>query len=128
MTGAGITGLRETVKALEQLGVEVEDLKEVFHPIAGRAAGIIRAAAPVGKTLRLSKSIKANNAKNKAIVRAGSRAKVPYARPLNYGWPARGIKPMGFMQAADKQLPPHVLAELVQDGINDLIKRYGLDQ
>lgn len=128
MTGAGITGLRETVKALEQLGVEVADLKEVFHPVAARAAGLIKAAAPVGKTKLLSGSIKPNNAKNKAVVRAGSKAKVPYARPLNYGWPKHGIKAMRFMQAADDNLPPNVLAELVQDGINDLINRYGLNQ
>lgn len=128
MASAGVTGLRETIKALEQLGVDVADLKEVFHPLAARAAGLIQAATPVGKTGRLAKSVKPNNAKNKAVVRAGSAARVPYAHAINYGWPAHNIKPAGFMQAADDDLPPDVLAELVLDGLADIIDRYGLNQ
>lgn len=117
-SGAYVQGLRETVKALESLGVEVDDLKGVFNPLATKAAGIIRANTPV-LSGRLSNSVKPNNAKNKAVVRAGA-ARVPYAYVVN--------KREEFMQSADAVLTPEVLVAEVQEGLDQLITRYGLTQ
>lgn len=128
--GAYITGLRETIRALELLGVEVSDLKGVFHPVADKAAGIIRTHTPV-QSGRLRASVKPNNAKNKAIVRAGS-ARVPYAKAINNGRynAANGSRtqPTRFMQRADAVLTPTVLAEMVQDGLNELLIKYGITE
>lgn len=128
--GAYITGLRETIKAFELLGVEAADLKGVFHPVADKAAGIIRTHTPV-RSGALRNSVKPNNAKNKAIVRAGS-TRVPYAKAINNGrYNARNgsrTQPTNFMQRADSVLTPSVLAEMVQDGLNELIEKYGLSQ
>lgn len=117
-SGAYVQGLREAVKALESLGVEADDLKAVFNPLATKAAGIIRANTPEVSG-RLVASVKPNNAKNKAIVRAGA-ARVPYAYVVN--------RKDEFMQSADAVLTPEVLAAQVQQGFNDLIDRYGLSQ
>lgn len=119
-----VTGLRETVKALEQLGAEVADLKEVMGTIATYGAEIAERFAPRGRTGRLKSSIRGNKAKGKAVITAG-RATVPYAGPINYGWPRRGIKPDRFMQDADHELGPRAIA-LYEEGINDLIHEKGL--
>ncbi|HSX66673.1 hypothetical protein [Nocardioides sp.] len=121
-----VTGLRETVKALENLGAEVADLKEVMGTIATYGAEIASSKAPRGRTGRLKASIRGNKAKGKALITAG-RANVPYAGPINYGWPRRGIKPDRFMQDADRELGPRAIA-LYEEGINDLIDRTGLGQ
>lgn len=119
-----VTGLRETVKALEQLGADVGDLKEVMGAIAEFGADIAESKAPRGRTGRLRASIRGNRAKGKAVILAG-RAAVKYAGPINYGWPRRGIKPDHFMQDADRELGPRAIA-LYEEGINDLIDRTGL--
>jgi hypothetical protein len=121
--GTHVTGLREVVKALTDAGVEVEDLKEAMGAIAARAAEIAAAAAP-SRSGKLRASIRGNKAKGKAIVTAG-RASVPYAGAINYGWPARGIKPRKFMQQADAEIGPKAV-ELLEANINKILTEKGL--
>ena len=92
-TGTKVEGLNQVVRALQQMGVEVEDLKAAFSKIADRAAQVASDAAPK-KSGRLAADIRGNRAKSKAVVTAG-RASVPYAGPINYGWPKRNIAPAG---------------------------------
>lgn len=121
-----VQGLRETLKALEQLGADADDLKDVFGPIGDKAAELIRARAPK-KSGRMAKTIKGTRTKNKAAVRAGGK-RVPYLAPLNYGWASRGIQPRRFMQAADDYYTADRLAEAVSEGLNDLIAKHGLQE
>lgn len=118
-----VSGLRETVKALEALTVEVEDLKDVMANIAQLATESAAKHAP-SRSGKLRASIRGNRAKGKAVVTAG-RTSVPYAGAINYGWPRRHIKPAGFMQAADKEIGPKAL-ELYEQGINHAIAQKGL--
>lgn len=125
-TGISVEGLREFVRDLEKLGVEVNDLKEVFGRISKRAEGVMQSKAPV-RSGALRGSFRGNRAKNKAVVTAGNKRRVAYAGAINYGWRARGIRPANFVAATDAVMQTEAL-ELLDEGINDLIKRYGLDQ
>lgn len=121
--GVRVTGLKETVRKLESLGVEVTDIKDVMAAIARQGATLAESYAPHDSG-RLEASIKGNRAKGKATVKAGSR-RVPYAGVINYGWPRRGITADGFMQRTDEELAPKAVA-LLTDGLTDLIAAQGL--
>ena len=108
------------VRELQALGVEIDDLKDVFQSIAVEAAAVIRPGIPV-RSGRLSGTLRPNRAKSRATVTAG-RASAPYAGAINYGWPARGIAGSSFMQRADeaallarKGYMPRVLAQEARD-------------
>lgn len=121
--GVRIQGLNRMVRDLQALGLDVEDLKDAFAPIAAEGARLAAGFAP-NRTGRLAASIRGNRAKAKAVVTAG-RARVPYAGPINYGWRKRGIAPAMFMQKADEAMRPRALAELEQ-AINRKIRERGL--
>lgn len=108
--GFRVEGLNKLTRDLSALGLDVEDLKGAFAPIAAEGARLAASFAPK-RTGALAGSIRGNRAKNKAVVAAG-RARVPYAGPINYGWPKRGIAPSGFMQRADEAMRPKALSML----------------
>lgn len=118
-----VEGLNKLVRDLESLGLAVDDLKDAFSTIAREAAEVIEKAAP-RKSGALAASVRGNRAKSKAVVTSG-RASVPYAGPINYGWPKRGIKAAGFMQKADEQYAPKA-AQRLEEEINHQIRRRGL--
>lgn len=122
--GVRVEGLRQLVRELETLGVEVGDLKDAFAAIARKGADLAASFAPQ-RTGRLRASIRGNRAKNKAVVRAGSARLVPYAGVINYGWRRHRIKPANFMQRADEAMRPTAAAEL-ESAINRLISEKGL--
>ena len=106
-----------------ELGLEVDDLKDAFSSIAREGAERASARAP-HRTGRLAGSIRGNRAKSKAVVAAG-RAAVPWAGPINYGWPARNMSGSGFMQRADEEMRPIAIQRLEEE-INRKIRRKGL--
>ena len=121
--GVRVQGLREVVRALVDVGVEVETLKEALAPIAERgasvAAGFVRSV-----TGALAGTLRGNRAKDRAVITAG-RGRVKYAGPQNYGWETRNIEPQGFMQKADQVMQP-ISVGLFESAINDVIRRNGL--
>lgn len=127
MTEAGfrVQGLASVVRNLAALGAEVEDLKTAFAAIADEGAQLAAGYAPK-RTGRLARDIRGNRAKSKAVVTAG-RASVPYAGPINYGWPSRNIEPAGFMQRASDDMEPRAIAKLETE-INRLIHQKGLNR
>lgn len=118
-----VQGLTAVVRALEALGLEVDDLKDAFSSIAKEAAERAARHAPV-LSGRLAGDVRGNRAKSKAVVIAG-RASVPYAGAINYGWAAHHISPAGFMQAADHEMQPIALQRLEAE-INRQIRKKGL--
>lgn len=108
--GVRMQGLRQEIRRLEALGVAVSDLKKVFGDIADDAAHLAASLAPV-RTGRLRRSIRGSRSKNKAVVRAG-RVAVPYAGPINYGWPSRNIAPSHFLQRAEAIIRPTIKARV----------------
>lgn len=121
--GFKVEGLNKLTRDLQALGLDVDDLKDAFSAIAAEGAELAARYAP-RRTGTLAGSVRGNRAKNKAVVSAG-RARVPYAGPINYGWPARGIAAAGFMQKADQAMQPKALAQLEIE-INRAITRRGL--
>ena len=122
--GLYVTGLTGVVKALIEMGLEVDDLKAAFSSIADEAASKAAQFAPRGPTGRLAGDIRGNRAKSKAVVTAGRRS-VPYAGPINYGWARRNIEPSGFMQKTDEVMQPVAIRRLEEE-INHQIARRGL--
>lgn len=118
-----VEGLTQTLRALEQAGAEVSDLKSVMGGIAAEGASLVARYAP-RRSGRLAGTARGNKAKAKAVVLAG-RARVPYAGPINYGWPKRGIKAALYMQRADRDLAPKAV-EMLDTGIDKIIKNVGL--
>lgn len=122
-TGYEVTGLNELVRDLQAIGLTVEDLKDAFAKIAAEGAALASRAAPK-VTGRLAASIRGNRAKSKAVVTVG-RAAVPYAGPINYGWPARNIDAALFLQSIEPVLGPRAL-ERLEEEITEIIRRRGL--
>lgn len=121
--GVRVVGLKETVRSLQAFGAEVDDLKDVFQPIAARAAEFASGQVD-SDSGRLAGSVRGNRAKGRAVVTAG-RASVPYAGAQNYGWPARNIPAQDFFGATDRHMEPVALG-LFQAGVDRLITRKGL--
>lgn len=121
--GVRVEGLSKAVRALQGLGLEVDDLKNAFATIATEATEAIASKVP-RRTGRLAGSVRGNRAKSKAVVRAGKKA-VPWAGPINYGWRARGIEPSLFMQRGETEYTPKAVSRLEQE-LETAIRRKGL--
>lgn len=118
-----ITGLRDTLRALENAGAESDDLKELMTTVAGLVAAAGRPLAR-HQSGAMANSIRPGTTKSKAIVRAGSAA-VPYAGVQHYGWPAHNISPNPFLTDAIAKTTPQILANF-DDGLTELLKRHQL--
>ena len=57
---------------------------------------VVRALESAAATGRLAGSLRVGATKRAGVIRAGRKA-VPYAGPVNYGWPARHINPRLFV-------------------------------
>lgn len=114
-----MTGLRETVRNLERLGVTVQDLREAFQAISRdvvtEAQGIVRVL-----TGRLRASIRPALTKNKAVVRAGTPSGVPYAGVINYSRPGDH-----FLTDPANANPAEKVAR-IEANLEALIRRYNL--
>ena len=122
--GVKVEGLNRLVRDLQALGLDVEDLKEVFSDIAAEGARLASSFAP-RRTGALAESVRGNRSKNKAVVAAG-RARVPYAGAVNYGWPKRNIEASLFMQWADEVMRVRAL-QMLDGGVQRKIRERGLD-
>ncbi len=106
MTGRGpalqVDGARRLRASLKRAGVGVDDLKAAHAEVAKMVADRAARDAPV-RTGRLAASVRASGTAREALVRAG-RAPVPYAGPIHWGWPARGIAARPFIADAAEEL------------------------
>lgn len=82
--GIRTKGLKETIKKLERLGVEVNDIKAAMQTIAKDVVDDAKSRTPV-KSGRLRNSIKSSRAKNKIAIRMGNSGKLYYASFIEYG-------------------------------------------
>lgn len=119
-----VDGLRELVRDLERAGVEVADLKESFSKIADEASESARGHTP-RRSGALAASVRGNKAKNKAIVTFG-KARTPYAGPILYGWPARGIKRTDTIQRTDTDMATRAPA-LFSAELDRIFEKYGFE-
>lgn len=121
--GVYIEGLRETTRAFEKAGVDVEELKEAMGRVASEAADTMQGFTPT-RSGALRASVRGNRAKGKAVVTIG-KARVPYAGPIAYGWAKRNIRPANFIPRTDQVMETRAPA-LLEQGWADIIERNGL--
>ncbi len=96
-----VEGMPAVRRKLRALGDDLVDLKEANARAAAIVATAAAARAPK-RTGRLAASIRGNRAVGRAEVKAGG-ARVPYAGPVHWGWPARGITAQPFAAEAAQQ-------------------------
>lgn len=118
-TGTRVTGLRETIRNLERLGVSVQDLREAFGEISEQVAQEARGLVRV-KTGAHQATIRPAKTKNKAVVRAGNNSSAPAAGILNYKRPGDG-----FLTRPANANPGQKIARIEQN-LESLIRRYSL--
>lgn len=115
-----VEGLRQTVNQLQTLGADVDDLKDTFSAIADEGARVMASLVPV-RSGKLRATIHGNRAKSKAVVTVG-RGSVPYAGPINYGWPARHIKARNFVAKTDQVMGPRI-EKMLDQGLEKAIRK-----
>lgn len=119
----GVIGLRETIRTLEQLGVEVSDLKEAMHRVGNIV--VDEAKQNVNSVSgRLAGSIRSSKAKGGVTIRAGG-ARVPYAGVNHFGWPSRNYAANQFIYDASEAKQQQVVQTL-SDEINEIMRQIGL--
>lgn len=101
--GIKIDGLRELQKRAHQDGPAAKkELREASKEAATMVRNAAVPLAPRGKTRRLAKSVGVVVSQTTAAVKAGSATRVPYAGPVHFGWPLRGIAAQPFLYRAMK--------------------------
>ncbi len=124
-SGVHVEGLRETVRRLERLGVDTQDLKDAFGQISAEVVSEASVLVPV-KSGRLKTSIRAAKTKNKAVVRAGTGSRAPHAGVINYGWPARSIAATDFLTGPANDDPAGKVAH-IEANLEGLIRKHDLN-
>ena len=119
---AGITveGQRELRRSLRKAGDDLEDLKSVHAEAAKIAEGGARPITPV-LSGELLGTVRSSGAKTSATLRAGKK-RVPYAGPIHWGWPARGIEPRPFLAEGAKRTEPQWV-EVFYQYVNKAMKK-----
>jgi len=93
-----IVGLNALVRTLGKAASELDDLKDAHQRAAEIVAGEARARAP-RRTGALANTARAMRQARRARVQVGTGG-VPYAMPIHWGWPARGIAANPFVSEA----------------------------
>lgn len=115
-----VEGARELRRALKRAGVDLADLKEANARVSAYVAGIAASRAP-RRSGALAASTRGNKAAGRASVSAGS-ARLAYAGPIHWGWPARGIKPQPWIADTAQQTEAIWLADYSR-AIDAVIKK-----
>jgi hypothetical protein len=120
-----IDGLRQVQKALRNVSQESRDDMKETHRQAGQI--IVDAATPLVpvESGALLASIKSAPLQRQGRVRLGS-ASLPYAGPIHFGWPARGIAPNPFIYEVLDGRRAEV-SRLYEQRIDEIIKKNDLE-
>jgi hypothetical protein len=115
-----VTGLRESIRAMERAGADTSDLKDGFDKIGADVVRVSRRYAP-RRTGALAGTIRKSRRKNGVVVSAGT-ARVPYAS-YNYYGSIHNPRPVRFIEVA----LDYVDVEAgVREAINQALTRAGL--
>ncbi|OZG62689.1 bacteriophage protein, PF04883 family [Bifidobacterium lemurum] len=88
-------GLSRLARTLKQAGADMQDLKAAYKRASDAVKPRIQQASP-SRSGRLRSSIRSGATQRAGVVRAGSK-RVPYAGPINFGWPGHNITGQHFM-------------------------------
>ena len=103
-----VRGARELRRTLRKAGADMQQVKNLHAEIGGIVAGAARPATP-HRSGRLAGTVRSSGTQTASIVRAG-RASVPYAGPIQWGWPARNIEPQPWLTDAAHETEPRWFA------------------
>jgi phage gpG-like protein len=106
-----VEGARQLSRSLRQFGEGLDDLKDANEAVSALVAREASARAP-HRSGALAGSVRGSRQANRALVRVGS-AKVPYAGPIHWGWPKRGIPARPFVIEAATATQSDWLADYV---------------
>ena len=110
-----VAGGRRFAATMRKAGADLDELKQVNRRAAQIALPAVTGRTPA-RTGRLRRSVRVGATRRAGVIRAGSKA-VPYAGPINYGWPAHHIKPRLFVNngvAASEHAWMRVYTEYVE--------------
>jgi hypothetical protein len=107
-----VEGARELRATLKRAGDDLADMKDANAAVAGYVAAAAAGSAPQ-RSGALAGSVRGNRAAASAVVKAGSAA-VPYAGPIHWGWPRRGIPARPFLADTAARTEPTWTALYVQ--------------
>lgn len=116
---ARVAGGRELRRTLRKAGLDMKQLTAVNRRAAET---VVRAALPATprRSGALAQSVRAGATQRAGIVRAGRKA-MPYAGPIHWGWPARGIEPQPWLQNAAQATEP-VWFQQYENEIKNLLR------
>lgn len=110
-----IDGARQLRRELRAASGDLDRMKAA-HSAAATAVAIAAAAAAPRRTGRLASTVRGSGTNTMATIRAGY-ARVPYANPIHWGWPRRGIRANPWMSETAQRTQPQwvgIYADRVQ--------------
>jgi hypothetical protein len=115
-----VTGLRQLRAAMKKAGDDLADFKDANAAVATLIASAASSAAP-RRTGRLAASGRGNRAAGRAVVQFGG-ARLRYAGPIHWGWPARHIIARPFASDAAVSTQPRWLP-IYEDTVAKIIDK-----
>jgi hypothetical protein len=99
-----VIGAKKLRSTLRKAGADMKDLTAVHREVGAIVAGAATPTTP-RRTGRLASTVRAGATQTAAITRAGY-ARVPYAPPIHWGWPRRGIQARPWLSIAAQSTEP----------------------
>lgn len=115
-----VEGLRELKRRLRRIEGGLADLKTEHRWVSDFVLGRARPSAP-RRSGRLAATMRGSGTVSASVLRVGT-ARVPYAGPIHYGWPARDIAAQPWLIDAAQQSEP-VWSRHFNETITDLVER-----
>jgi len=103
-----IEGLAKLQRELKQAGEDTQDLKTAGRTAAKIVMAEAKRTAPV-RTGALKRSIRTSVTQKNVGILGGKAIVVPYAEPIHWGWPKRGIRANPWISRAAVMTQPQWL-------------------
>lgn len=94
-----VVGAKQLRRTMKRAGEDLTQMNRANAAVSGFVAARAQGTAPRGETGKLAASVRGSAARTSATVRAGG-ARVPYAGPIHWGWPARNIRAQPWISEA----------------------------
>lgn len=112
-----VEGARELRAAMRKAGVSVQDLKDANRQVGELVVAGSRPLAP-RRTGRLAAAERAA----RAVAKASVLVPLPYAAPIHWGWPARGIAAQPWVAAYAQESEPLWLG-IITKALDELVEQ-----
>lgn len=118
-----VVDIRGFNRELKRAGTEFpRELRAANKATAEVIVPEMQRRVPKGESRRLFGSIGVKASTRDAYVKVGSQVRVPYAFPVNFGWPSRGIPAQEFVYSSIEAKDSEIY-DKYEDAIDDLVRR-----